>query len=419
MFRVKQTLTGPVVKDIKHEVDKQWRKASLGNLISPGMNVAVAVGSRGIANLGLIVQVTCQAIKAKGARPFIVPAMGSHGGATAEGQQQLLQSLGITEELCGAPIISSMDVVEIGMTKNGTPVYMDRNAWHADGVILVNRIKSHTDFHSSGGFESGLMKMSVIGLGKHEQAKQIHADGVRGLKDILPEAAKLVLSTGKVLAGVALVENAREETAIIEVLSADQIAEREPLLLEQARCLMPSLPVPEIDILLVDQIGKEFSGTGMDTNVIGRIGILGEDESQSPRIKYIVASDLTDASHGNALGVGLADFTTRRLFDKIDFRVMNENVLTSTFVRRGMIPVVLDNTSECLRQALRCNWGVPPEQARVIRIPNTLHLEEMYLSPSLLEEVGGQSNLTIDTGCELEFDKDGYAIPFKGGKAHF
>ena len=415
MAHVKQSFVGPALGDLEYEVNQQFEQSWLTPEISPGMRIAVAVGSRGIANLSAIVRMVCYEIQALGATPFIIPAMGSHGGATAEGQTAVLRSLGITEKLCGAPIISSMDVVQIGATWNQIPVYMDKQAWNSDGVVLVNRIKPHTDFHSGRGFESGLLKMSVIGLGKDRQAEVLHGYGVKGLVDFLPEVADVVLGTGKVLGGVAIVENAREETAIIEVLHYGQITDREPILLKKAIGLMPGLPVKDLDVLLVDQIGKDFSGTGMDTNIIGRIGILGSQEPKSPRIKYIIASDLTEASHGNALGIGLADFTTRRLFEKIDFDVMNANVLTSSFIRRGMIPLVLDNTKECLQAALRCNWGVSTEKARLIRIPNTLHLEHIYVSEALLPEIRTMPYIeVIQEGIDLEFDHDGYLTPFRG-----
>src|SRR3712207_4251776 len=259
-----------------------------------------------------------------GAAPFIVPAMGSHGGATAEGQVEILKSLGVTEESVGAPIRSSMEVVELGETESGVPVYMDRIAHQADGVVIVGRIKQHTDFRSE--VESGLLKMSSIGLGKHAEALALHAHGVKGIRDYMVEAGKKVLSSGKVLFGVGIVENAYEETAMIEVIPPESVVEREAQLLRESARLMPKLPVSDIDVLFVDELGKNFSGTGMDTNVIGRFRIPGVEEPESPRVKYLIVSDVSEPAHGNTLGVGLADLTTRRLFEKVNYDAMNQKI---------------------------------------------------------------------------------------------
>jgi hypothetical protein len=337
--------------------------------------------------------------------------MGSHGGATAEGQVEILESLGITEELCGAPIRSSMEVVELGETERGVPVYMDRIASEADGVVLVNRVKAHTDFRST--IESGLMKMASIGLGKHEQALALHGYGVEGIRDFMVEVGDKVLESGHILFGVATVENAYDEPATIEAIPAPEIHEREAELLAEYMEMMPALPVSDIDVLYVDSLGKNYSGTGMDTNVIGRFRILGVDEPEVPDVKYVIVGDISEESHGNALGVGLADLTTRRLADRIEHKAMNANVVTSTFIERAKVPMILASDEEALQTAVRCNWGVPPEETRFVRIPNTLHLEHLYVSENLVGEVLQNAEAEVAGDPEdVRFDAEGYLEGF-------
>ncbi|WP_017726450.1 lactate racemase domain-containing protein, partial [Halalkalibacterium ligniniphilum] len=346
-----------------------------------------------------------------GANPFIVPAMGSHGGATAEGQIEVLESLGVTEGYCGAPIRSSMEVVDLGKTEAGISVYMDKIAYESDGVILVNRIKAHTDFSAS--IESGLMKIASIGLGNHKQAQAIHTFGVLGIRDHMPIVAEHIFQSGKILMGIGIVENAFEDTAEIEVIPVQSIKEREQELLRFSKSLMPKLPVDNLDILHVDKIGKNYSGTGMDTNIIGRLRILGTAEPETPSIHYIIASDLSEESHGNALGIGLADLTTERLFQKIDYQKMNENVITSSFLKRASVPIKLANDREAISAAIRCSWGKAPGEIRFMRIPNTLHLEELYVSEALLPEIEKQGNVEIiGEMAPMAFDDSGYFLSF-------
>jgi hypothetical protein len=375
------------------------------------MSVALTAGSRGIAQIDGILRSLVGILKEMSAEPFIVPAMGSHGGATAEGQVEILESLGVTEGFCGAPIRSSMEVVRIGETGRGVPVYMDRIASEADGVVLVNRVKAHTDFRSS--IESGLMKMASIGLGKHEQALALHGYGVEGIRDFMVEVADEVLGSGHVLFGVATVETAYDEPAIIEAIPVGEIHEREAELLAEYMGMMPSLPVSDVDVLYVDALGKNYSGTGMDTNVIGRFRILGVDEPESPAVKYIVVGDVSEESHGNALGVGLADLTTQRLADRVEREAMNANVITSTFVERAKVPMVLASDEEALRTAIRCNWGVPPKETRLVRIPNTLHLEYLYVSENMVDEaLANAKTEAVGDPEELRFDPEGYLEDF-------
>ena len=413
VVKVRQDFPRTRVEDVEKTLREQYENEEIKSRVEPGMRVAITAGSRGIAGIDRILRVLVEILREAGAEPFIVPAMGSHGGATAEGQVEILGSLGVSEESVGVPIESSMEVVELGETEGGVPVFMDHIASEADGVVVVGRIKQHTDFRSE--VESGLLKMASIGLGKHAQALALHAHGVKGIRDFMVEAGELVFGSGKVLFGVGIVENAYEETAILEAIPPERVRAREAELLEESAKLMPKLPVSEVDILFVDELGKNFSGTGMDTNVIGRFRILGVEEPESPQVKYLIVSDVSEASHGNAIGVGLADFTTQRLFEKIDRDAMNANVLTSTFVERAKIPLVLPNDRETLEAAVRCNWGVEPENTRFVRIPNTLHIRYLYLSENLLEEALANGNVeVVGDASDLEFDEDGYLADFGG-----
>jgi hypothetical protein len=411
VVKIRRDFPRPRIADVGEALREQCERREIKSRIEPGAEVAITAGSRGISGIDNVLRSLVRILRDAGARPFIIPAMGSHGGATAEGQVEILRSLGVTEESVGAEIRSSMEVVELGQTASGVPVYMDRIASEADGVVIVGRIKQHTDFRSD--VESGLSKMASIGLGKHAQALALHAHGVKGIKDYMVEAGGEIFASGRVLFGVAIVENAYEETAMIEAIPPERVAERERELLKESAKLMPGLPVSEMDVLFVDELGKNFSGTGMDTNVIGRFRILGVEEPESPKIKYLIVSDVSEASHGNTLGVGLADFTTQRLFEKIDYEAMNQNVLTSTFPERAKIPMVLANDRETLEAAIRCNWGVEPEETRFVRIPNTLHLRYAYVSENLLDEALAGGNVeVIEEAAEMEFDEQGYFTAF-------
>lgn len=373
----------PAIADVAAAVREQWR--DWAPPIRPGARIALAAGSRGIGGIAIVVRALVDALLEAGARPFIIPAMGSHGGATAAGQAEILAGYGIREGELGVPICSSMETVELDSTGLSTRVFMDRLGWESDGVILVNRIKPHTDFH--GRWESGLVKMSVIGLGKHAGAREMHRHGIRGLRDLIPVAARRVLASGKILGGIALVENRRHQVMLVRALAADQILEGEPELLEVARRHMPALPVDELDLLVIDRMGKDVSGVGIDTNVIGRIRIPGQPEPEKPRIGAIAVCDLTEASHGNAVGVGLADVITRRLLDRIDWPATRENVVTSGFLERGKLPVVAEDEEEAAAIGLRSCGLIDPGSERIIRIRDTLHLEEFEASPRVVEQL--------------------------------
>ncbi len=367
--------------------------------------IAVGVGSRGVANLADIVRSAIDTLQRWGLSPFIVPAMGSHGGATADGQRQLLEDYGVTSQAMGCDIRSSMDVVALDHGDLPHGLFMDRHAHAADGVLLINRIKPHTDFHGS--YESGLAKMAVIGLGKECQAIEMHRFGVSGLRDGIPRAATRVFASGRITAAIGVVENAYDETMAIEVLPAPDVMRREPALLEMARANMPALPVAALDVLIVDRLGKNISGTGMDTNVIGRMRIAGEPEPASPRVRAIVVTDLTAASHGNATGTGLADVITRRLFDKIDVGVTYTNVFTSGFPERGKMPIVAPTDADAYACALRSCGPIEPGCERIARIRDTLHLGEVYVSSAVREELRGRSDVDVAGDAEEMFDGEG------------
>ena len=389
LISVRQLFDRPAVVDISGTVERELDRLEL----RIGRRVAIGVGSRGVANVAAMVQTAVSWLRRKGAEPFIVPAMGSHGGATGPGQAEILAGYGITEETVSAPVISSMEVAEI--TAPGLPhrLFMDATVQRSDGVLLINRIKPHTDFH--GRIESGLIKMAVIGLGKKQGAQEIHQFGIRGLRDYIVPAFRKLQATGKILAGIGVVENACDETAIIESMIPDDFEDRESRLLDRARRMMPSLPVDDLDLLVVDEFGKDVSGCGLDTNIIGRIRIDEVPEPESPRIRRIVLLDLTDRSHGNALGVGLGDVITRRVYDKIDLNAMRENVVTSTFLQRGMIPIVADTDLQAVEFALGAGGEKEWNKKRIIRIRNTLRLDELRVSPPVLREIRERESIQV------------------------
>ncbi|MGI9952889.1 lactate racemase domain-containing protein [Moorellaceae bacterium AZ2] len=409
MYRIKQTFPDLALRDIAGKIREEMARTRIRERVAGGKRVAIAVGSRGINNIALIVKSVVEEVKRYGGQPFIVPAMGSHGGATAEGQKEVLERYGVTEEYAGAPIISSMEVVSLGKTAKGVEVFMDKEAYSADAIIAINRIKLHTDFR--GEIESGVLKLLAIGLGKHKGAANIHRYGAWGLKEHIPEVAKVMIEKGPVALGIGIVEDAYDHTAIVEAMEPQEIEEREKRLLRTQRELMPSLPVAKIDVLIVNEMGKNISGCGMDTNVIGRIKIKGMPDPERPDIQVVVVLDLTEESHGNAVGIGLADLTTRRLVNKIDFEQMYANCITSTFPERGKIPVTLETDELAIKTAFLWIGPVDSQEAKVIRIKNTLELSEMYVSEACLRELKGRSDIEVLEGpVEMQFDVEGNLV---------
>jgi hypothetical protein len=409
---VRQTLEQPVVSEVAPEVRRQWQRSRLSGWLSRGARVAVAVGSRGIANLATIVRATLDMLRDLGAQPFVVAAMGSHGGATSEGQRQILAEYGITEAELRVPVRTDMDAVQIGVNSWGEPVWWDKNAFEADAVVTISRIKPHTDFR--GRHESGIVKMLAIGLGKRQGAAQHHRWGARGLRDMIPETARVIVEKTRFLAGLAILENARDQTAHVEVVDRDELFDREPLLLDQARSLMGKLPFEQLDLLVIGEIGKNYSGAGIDPNVVGRLLMEGEPEPASPRITRICALDLSPESLGNGTGVGIADLTTERLLASIDQVPFRMNNLTSCFLWRSKLPFAFPSDRECIEEGLRTCWQPNTGQVRMAVIPNTLELTELWVSPALLDESRQHPHLEISGEMRpLPFDATGSLIQEK------
>jgi hypothetical protein len=407
MYEVEQALVSRPIKDIPGAVRVQLANWDGWDSLPQEARIAITAGSRGIQNIVLILRTLSEALSERGFRPFIVPAMGSHGGGTVEGQLSILVSLGITSEAVGVPIRAGLEVDEVGRSSAGYPVVIDRLANRADGLIVVGRIKKHTDFTSA--VESGLMKMIAIGLGKHQQAAHIHSFGTHGLRTLIPEYAQVVLEKSPVLFGLAILEDGYHQTSDIVLIRREYIPREEPNLLEQAVAQMARLPVNEIDLLVVDWMGKDISGTGMDTNVIGRYGVEGEPDPTKPNVRYLVVLDLTEASHGNAIGVGLADLTTERLFRKIDQQAFYLNVTTSGFLARGKIPLVCETDQIAVDLALRLLAPAPADQARVVRIKNTHDLSCLWASTSVVDELRSRPGVEVSPrGEPLQFSVEGF-----------
>jgi len=384
--------------------------AAMGRL-RPGARMAVAVGSRGIANLSIIVRAVIRTLQGAGARPFILPAMGSHGGASAAGQSALLADYGITEAALGVPLRPSMEVQTVGSVIPGFEVLVSREAFMADGVILINRIKPHTDF--AGAIGSGLLKMLVVGLGKHAGAAQFHAAAGRlGYEHVLRAHAHALLGALRVAGGVAVLEDQRHQTARVEVLRPFEIEAQEARLCGEAKALMPRLPFKDIDLLIVDRMGKNLSGTGMDPMVIGRsihgYSLVSSADDAGVRVRRLFVRDLTPESHGNAIGIGLADFTTTRLVQAMDRAVTSVNALTALSLQGAKVPLHFDTDREVLANALGTLGLSGPQEPRIVRIRDTLSLEELQISTALLPEVGGRADLeVIGEPRRVEFDADG------------
>ncbi len=410
MVRIKQHFNTSPVKDIPARVRAELARIQPEKIIARGNTVAITAGSRGIANLAVVLGEIVRELKKIGAKPFIIPAMGSHGGATPEGQKKILEHYGVTQKSMGVPIKSSLSVVQIGSTPDGIPVYLDRNASKADHIVVVNRVKPHTDF--KGKFESGLMKIMAIGLGKQKGADLYHNAIVRqGHYPVFLAVAREILQRCPIAFGVALVENQRDETQIIRAIPAAEIEATEYQLLRKAKRLFPRIPVDPIDLLIVDQMGKEISGTGMDQNVIGRSVIPYHRPWTQTDIMRIFVRDLTADSEGNATAIGNADFTTKRLVDKIDRQATYMNAVTSSCPEAVRIPPYYDSDREVIDTALKTIGLVEPQNARIVHILDTLRLEEMYVSVAMLAEVEKRKDISvIGSPGPMKFDAKGNLV---------
>ncbi|KAB7709178.1 DUF2088 domain-containing protein [Bacillus aerolatus] len=407
MVKVKQFFDDTKVEDLEQALMKQLQREVIRQKVRPGMSIAVAVGSRGVDRLVDITATTIRYLKELGAEPFIVPSMGSHGGATAQGQRDVLKHLGVTEESAGAEIRSSMEVVKLGELPNGLPVYVDKYASEADGIVVINRIKPHTAFR--GPVESGIMKMISIGLGKQKGAEACHQLGFKYMAEHVPAMAKMIMAHKPVLFGVATVENAFDKAAIVEVLAAEEIEEKEVELQVKAKELLPKLFFKDIDVLVIDEIGKNISGDGMDPNITGRYPT--PYAHGGPDVNKMVVLDLTEQTEGNANGVGTADFTTQRLVDKMDLETTYANGLTSTVVAPTKIATTLANDKEAIQAAIKTCNILDFTKVKMVRIKNTLEVSKIEVSEALLNYVNEHPQLeSITIPEEMSFDQQGNLI---------
>ncbi len=408
MFHARQDFPRDVIPadEIPGVIYEQMGQEQFSSLIKPGMTIAVTAGSRGIRNVDIITKAIVDFVQEKGAHPFIVPAMGSHGGATAEGQLEVLASYQITPETMGCPIKSSMEVVELGVSERGKKVYLDKHAYEADGIIVSCRLKPHNAFR--GPYESGPCKMMTVGLGKQAGASLVHGDGMDVIAQNIPTMAKVVLEKARILFAVPCIENAYDETCRIEAILAKDILKREPELLKYAFSNMPKLIVGETDVLVVDEIGKNYSGTGVDPNITGTFST--PYASGGIKVQRTCFLNLSEASHGNALGCGLASAITKKIFDEMDVEKMYPNCITSTVLASARIPCVVANDKEAIQICIRTCNKIDTDHARVVRIANSLHIDQIMLSESYYEDVKNGKYpgiVALDEPQELAFDEKG------------
>ena len=396
---VSQSFAQPEVADVPAEVARAILEGGLTRRVKPGGSIALTVGSRGIAGIDAIAKEAVLALKSLRFAPFIVAAMGSHGGGTSDGQRALLASLGVTEAAVGCPIRCEMDTAELGINSLGLPIHFDKNALAADGIVLLNRIKPHTSF--TGRYESGLLKMLTIGLGKHVGASQVHKLGLSGLKTLLPEVGSFLLEKTPVVLGIALLENAREHTARVVGVQPEELLDVEPK-------LMARLPFDQIDILVVGELGKNYSGTGLDPNVIGRQRVETMPDLPRPIVTRLAVLDLSVETHGNALGIGLADLTTERVVKAIDPKPMRVNSMTSNFLTRARVPLSLGDDTEVLSACFDTCWRIDAAEARLVIIPNTLELTKLWVTRPFATEVEATPGLAFESDFRpLPFDSLG------------
>ena len=404
LVHVRQQLQRPRLENPEQAARQQV--ATLLRTLQPGSRIAITAGSRGINSISAILRGVVQAVRAVGCEPLIVAAMGSHGGGTPDGQRRILHELGITADAVGALVMASNDVLSLGTTARGLTAWCDVIAASCDGILVVNRVKIHTIFREP--FGSGLQKMIAIGLGHIPGAEQVHRRGPGGMAAAIADVAASVLATGKIIGGLAIVENGYDETAIVEGVPSACLAERDRALFQQANTLMPRLPVDDIDLLIVDEMGKNFSGTGMDVNVTGRWRLPGVTDPPRPHISRIVVLRLSRQSAGNANGIAQADVTTQALVDSIDRHATYVNALTTTFVERVAIPMIMPNDELAIAAGLKLLGIDDPTQARVVRIKNTLHLEDLWLSENLLS--AAKACTPLGPAAPLLFDKAGNLV---------
>lgn len=391
MARVRQAFEHHKIDDVAGAVTNEMGREDIKAKVKPGAKIAVGVGSRGVANIDVAVKALIASLKELGADPFIFPAMGSHAGGTSEGQEALLAGYGVTEDKMGAPVRATMDTVVVAELEGGTKVHMDKYAHDADGVVLINRVKPHTSFR--GEIESGIVKMMTIGMGKINGATSLHGNHpITEFGDALPRAAKAIMECQPFLFGIGMVEDAFDDTAIIQALPAETLFEEETKLQAKAKELMAKIYIEDIDVLVIDEIGKEISGAGADPNVIGNPGTPG---FEVPRVKKIVILDLTEKTHGNAAGIGSAHVITHRLLRRVDFASTYANMVTATALEGARVPIPMKTAEDAVRLAVKTLIGVEPEDARIVRIRNTLSLGEIEVSEPILKDLQGDSRMEV------------------------
>ena len=393
MYRVRQQFDDRKLEDVAGATRSELEKPEIRQLVKPGAKVAVAVGSRGIRNLYTIVETVVQSLKAMGARPFIVSAMGSHGNGTEEGQREVLAGYGITEENLGVPVVTTVDTVHLGDCANGRPVWFDRAAFEADLVVPINRVKLHTDF--VGPLQSGLCKMLVIGLGNHKGCSAVHEENPEQFAHIIEETASLILEKAPIGFGVAILENAYDQTFQVEAVPASRFIAREKELVQIARGNMPCILLPEADVIVCKEIGKDVSGAGFDPNILGRSSVLKTFVLHIPKYQRLVLTDVTPASHGNGIGVGLFDVITRKVADQLDLEAMYANAIACNCLGDANIPCTVEDEDTAVRVALKCCRGIDRDDPKIIRIQNTLHLEYIEVSQALLPDVEADPRLSL------------------------
>ncbi|WP_261133489.1 nickel-dependent lactate racemase [Bacillus sp. Marseille-Q3570] len=391
MVKIRQTFEAPEIEDVVREVHERLHQLGVLERIDSGDRVAIAVGSRGVADIPILTREMVRAVRASGGKPFLIPAMGSHGGATPEGQKKVLEDLGVTEGFVGAPIHSSMEVEQIGQLPNGLPIFTDRSAYQADKVIVINRIKPHTAFR--GDVESGLLKMITIGLGKQKGAEAAHSFGFKYMGEHVPEMAKVALEKTPIIFGLGTIENAYDRPARIEVIPAESLIEREPGLLLEAKRLMPKILIDPIDVLVIEEIGKDISGDGMDPNISGRFAT--PYATGGANAKRVVVLRLTEKTGGNANGIGLADITTKKAFEQTILEKGYANALTSTVVETVKFPMFLETEELAIKAGIKTCNAFDLSKVRLVRIQNTLDLKEIWISESLIGEAEQNDQLTL------------------------
>ena len=393
MYRVRQQFDEACLTDVAGAVEAELAKPEIRASIRPGMRVALGVGSRGIQNLSVIVRTAVASLQALGARPFIVSAMGSHGGGTEAGQREVLAGYGITQEQLGVPVVTTVDTVYLGDCANGRPVWFDRAAYEADLIVPINRVKLHTDF--VGPIQSGLCKMLVIGLGNHKGCSAVHEESPQVFAAAIEETARIILNKAPVGFGIAILENAYDRTYAVEAVPAPQLIRREKELVNIAKGNMPYIMLDEADVIVCGAIGKDISGAGFDPNILGRSSVLKQFVLHIPRYQRLVLCDVTPASHGNGIGVGLFDVITKKVADQLDLESMYANAIACNCLGDASVPCTVEDEETAIRVALKCCRGIDRDHPRIIRIQDTLHLGEIAVSEALLDQVAHKPGLSV------------------------